>query len=130
VERRTAHDGLAESRRTVVIRSTQLDDYFQPKRRVDLIKLDIQGFEVRALRGATRVLPDNPDVKLVFEFWPHGLRAAGNSPEELLTFLKHCGFTLFAFMRNELQEYHQPPAFSYDNAYFVNLFSERVTRPV
>ena len=129
VDHRTyAVDG--EARRTVPVRFMRLDDYFQPKQRVDLIKLDIQGFELNALRGATRVLSENPDIKILFELWPHGLRAAGNSPEELLIFLKQCGFTLFAFGRNELQEYQQPPAFSYDSAYFLNIFAERVTEPV
>jgi hypothetical protein len=61
-----------------------LDDYFEPKAGVDLIKLDIQGYELHALRGAKRVLSDNPAIKLLVEFWPFGLRTAGSSPEVLL----------------------------------------------
>ena len=46
-------------------------------RRVDLFKLDIQGYEVFALRGATELLADNPEAPIVAEFWPLGLRDAG-----------------------------------------------------
>ena len=41
-----------ESRRTLAIKTIELDDYFKPGKKVDFIKLDIQGFELHALRGA------------------------------------------------------------------------------
>ena len=40
-----------------------LDDYFKPGQRIDLLKLDIQGYELHALQGASRVLADNPGYK-------------------------------------------------------------------
>ena len=61
-----------------------LDDYFKPGERVDLIKMDIQGYELHALRGANRVLADNPDIKLLLEFWPYGLKQAGANWVELI----------------------------------------------
>ncbi len=72
-----AYPTTGDSRRTVTIRATTLDDYFKPGERVDLIKMDIQGFELHALRGAARVLDDNPEVALLLEFWPYGLKQAG-----------------------------------------------------
>ena len=48
----------------VQIEMVALDDYFKPGQRVDLIKMDIQGYELHALRGAGRVLADNPDMQI------------------------------------------------------------------
>jgi hypothetical protein len=50
--------------------------------------MDIQGYELHALRGASRVLADNPDLKLLFELWPYGLKQAGSKWVELLDTLQ------------------------------------------
>jgi len=77
-----------DSRRIVPIDIMALDDYFKPGQRVDLIKMDIQGYELHALRGASRVLGDNPNAKLLLELWPYGLRQAGASWLELIATLE------------------------------------------
>ena len=77
-----------DSRRTVSIDIMALDDYFKPGQRVDLVKMDIQGYELHALRGANRILADNPDLKLLLEFWPYGLKQAGVNWVELLDTLQ------------------------------------------
>jgi FkbM family methyltransferase len=77
-----------DSRRTVPIDIIALDDYFKPGQRVDLIKMDIQGYELHALRGANRVLADNPSAKVLLEFWPYGLKQAGANWIELIATLE------------------------------------------
>jgi FkbM family methyltransferase len=64
----------------VAVRS--LDDALAG-RRVDFIKMDIQGWEVDALRGATALVDANPGLRIYFEFWPHGLRRAGTGIPQL-----------------------------------------------
>jgi len=120
-----AYPTEGELRETISINTIRLDDYFKVGERIDLIKMDIQGFELHALRGAKRVLTDNPNIKLLLEFWPYGLRAAGNSPEALLAFLKHYEFTIFVPHKDELKEYVRSAAYGYDDTSFFNLFAQR-----
>ena len=77
-----------DSRPAVQIDIIALDDYFKPGERVDLIKMDIQGYELHALRGTNRVLADNPAAKLLLEFWPYGLEQAGANWLELIDTLR------------------------------------------
>jgi len=92
-----AYPKEGETRRTLSIRSTRLDDYFKIGERVDLIKMDLQGFELHALRGATRVLADNPDIKLLFEFCPLALKQAGASGNDLIAALRKKGMVIRQF---------------------------------
>jgi FkbM family methyltransferase len=64
-----------ETRRTVCIRSTTLDDYFKAGECVDLIKMDVQGYELHVLRGAKRLLQENQRSSLRSNFGPWQNRA-------------------------------------------------------
>ena len=89
---------------TVTIQSTRLE-YFIPGSRVDSLKLDVQGHEMRVLRGAARVLTDNPRVRLLLGKWPYGLTQAGDSVEQLFGFLDQRDFSIFRFHGGELMPY-------------------------
>src|SRR6266568_7635344 len=120
-----AYPTEGETRRSVPIRSSTLDDYFKPGDRVDLIKMDVQGYELHALRGAKRVLADNHRIKLLVEFWPYGLRNAGSLPEVLFAFLRDQKFTIFALEGNDLRECNQSVADHNDATSYINLFAQR-----
>ena len=75
-------------RRIIQIEIVALDDYFEPGQHIDLIKMDIQGYELHALRGASRVLADNPNANLLVELWPYGLKQAGTNWVELVDALQ------------------------------------------
>jgi len=114
-----------ESRGTILIRATTLDDYFEPGGAVDFIKMDIQGYELHALKGAKRVLTDNDRIQLLIEFWPYGLRQAGSSPEELLSFLRSLGFATYRLRDDSLSLCDNPETACSDPLGYCNLFVKR-----
>ena len=99
-----------------------LDDYFKPGERVDLIKMDIQGYELHALRGASRVLADNPGIKLLFEFWPYGLKQAGGNWVELIGVLKENGKRIQQVSSEGLTGF-DPGSANESEAWYINLFA-------
>lgn len=62
--------------------------------KIDLIKIDIEGWEAKAFRGATNTLQASSPI-IMFEFAPQRIRAAGDDPLVMLDTLKALGYTLF-----------------------------------
>jgi len=84
-------DGRNETR----IQAVALDNYFSPGTRIDFIKMDIQGYEYYALRGANRVLTENHAIRLMFEYYPEGLDRSGGGATLLFDYLQGMGFCLY-----------------------------------
>jgi FkbM family methyltransferase len=61
---------------------------------VDLIKMDVQGFEGKVLSGLERTIRNSDSLVLLSEFWPWGLREAGSDPLEVLGRLQGLGLQL------------------------------------
>jgi FkbM family methyltransferase len=80
---------------------TTLDAYGEthlPGRRVDFIKIDVQGAESAVLEGAGAILVrDHPSV--LVEFWPHGIRAMGADPMRLVERMLALGYGLAVIER-------------------------------
>jgi FkbM family methyltransferase len=75
---------------TIEIEVRTVDELVEDAARV--LKVDTQGSEWLALRGARRLLERSRELALLIEFWPYALRGA--DPRELLDFLFAEGFTL------------------------------------
>jgi len=86
-------DQLADSERPVAVRAVALDDELDGFGRVDLLKIDVEGAEVRVLRGLRRTLDANPDARLLCEWAPAGIRSLGDDPDELLEGFRSLGRT-------------------------------------
>jgi FkbM family methyltransferase len=97
-----AYPKEGETRRTLSIRTTRLDDYFKSGEHVDLIKMDLQGLELHALQGAKRVLADNADIKLLLEFCPLALEQAGANANDFIAALREKGMAIRQVSRKGL----------------------------
>ncbi len=113
-----------ESRGAIPIEMVALDDYFKPGERVDMIKLDIQGYELHALRGAKRVLRENRNIQLLLEFWPYGLKEAGSNWKELIQMLRDLSIDPMLVRMDGLIPCQARDVRS-DSAWYVNLFASR-----
>jgi len=91
-DHRLAHGMIG--REWVDVSVVALDEFFASDVRVDFIKLDIQGAECGALRGARALLARSTPLCLITEFWPAGIRAFGDDPEQYLQELSALGFRI------------------------------------
>lgn len=79
----------AASGETLTVETVTLDEALAQEPRIDVIKIDAEGGEPFILRGMTRILANNPEIRIFVEFGPEHLRRAGIEPlqwlEELVT---------------------------------------------
>jgi FkbM family methyltransferase len=87
---------IAEDARSedISVKASTLDDLF-PDERIDLIKIDVQGFELHVLEGARAVLNRKEEIILLLEFCSYDLNQSGSSASRLLAFLDDNGFFLW-----------------------------------
>jgi FkbM family methyltransferase len=112
----------------ISIEAVSMDDYLGAQKKVDLIKMDIQGFEMQAIRGMEKILESNPDVKIISEFWPFGLKSAGSSVGEYYLFLKSKGFNCFLLKNNKLEELNEEKVTQLEplgEKHYFNIFAKR-----
>jgi FkbM family methyltransferase len=119
-----AYKTNGDLRRSVATEMVALDDYFKPGQRVDVIKMDIQGYELHALRGARRVMQENPNIKLLLEFWPAGLEQAGVRWEDLIATLQGLNMKLTLVRSRGLIHFDAHDVRN-DTSWYINLFAQR-----
>jgi FkbM family methyltransferase len=91
------------ARHTIEVNAIPLDQAIT-ETRLDLLKIDVQGFEMEVLRGAKRLIEQNSTLIILTEFWPHGLRLANSDPTDLIDLLTASGFSLFRIVKPGLLE--------------------------
>jgi FkbM family methyltransferase len=67
-----------------------------------VIKIDIQGYELAALRGMEQTLKSTHPL-IIAEFWPHGFIRAGTSAVEFFDYLSNLGY-IFSVIGNTVQD--------------------------
>lgn len=86
--------GKSFTPQTFTVRTAPVDALLaeQGIQQVDVIKMDIEGAELGALRGMQQTIEQSPNVSLVMEYNPLGLKAFGNDPAAALDEVLAMGF--------------------------------------
>lgn len=124
------------SEQAIRLRTISLDDYFGRKSiKINIIKMDIEGSEIKALIGMKKLLSRQKKLILFIEFWPKGLKRMGNNSLEFINLLKNLGFqineidedrkTLIPIDQNNLIQLFKN--YSVENARHVNLLCIKST---
>ncbi len=91
-----------DNRETEVVRVVSLDDYFNEyPHEIDLLKIDIQGYEHFAIMGAKKLFQKKRIKVILSELWPYGLQIAGCNWRNYLKLLEQSGFSLWEVNEEE-----------------------------
>lgn len=90
----------------ITVASTDLDGFLEQQniRKIDLIKMDIEGGELLALEGMRKILFSSPSPALILEFNPECLKLAGYDPLILLKKIEETGFSIWGITPKGLLE--------------------------
>lgn len=83
------------------------DDLFG-SRGFDLVKLDVQGFELDVLQGMPETIERSPGIAVVAEFWPKALRDRNVDPSTVLRSYREMGFTIVTQVEDQLRQLEDP----------------------
>ena len=121
--------GTGQARGAVEVASTTLDRALAG-RHVDVIKIDIEGGEPRALAGMAEIVATSPSLVAFVECNPKALARAGTSAAELVAGLHALGFDVSEIDEQEgalrpLSEALLAPERADDPKFFVNLYCRK-----
>jgi len=73
------------------------DNVLTTVKTVQVIKIDVQGYEIPALRGLSAIIERSREIRIIFEYWPEGMKRAGYDAGELVDFLRGNGMNPYIF---------------------------------
>ena len=94
-----------EGSREIQVEVVRLDDV-APAKRMDVVKIDVEGAELDVLAGMKGVIAKNPDLAIVAEFGPEHLKRVGQTPAQWFKAFADAGFK--AYIINEATSAAEP----------------------
>lgn len=85
---------LEEKREAIDVSIVVLDDIIGD-RKVDLIKIDVEGWELEVLEGLRKTLANNRDASVLLEFGPSHIKRAGSDPLTWVSTLRTFGMDIY-----------------------------------
>tara|TARA_Y100001970_G_scaffold294299_1_gene450052 strand:+ start:7425 stop:8258 length:834 start_codon:yes stop_codon:yes gene_type:complete len=86
-----------EKRESVIVNTITVDAIVNNEKRVDLIKMDIQGAEHLAIQGMNETIDRFPNIIIVTEFSPSMLNSSGGNPIKFVQYFVDKGFKIKFF---------------------------------
>jgi hypothetical protein len=93
--------------------------------KVDFIKMDIEGSEVKAFEGMKKTFLKNPKIKMIVEFNPQAISDVGSSPEDFITFLEQYGLIFEVIDENKKNKLNPITKKQLLKSNVVNLFCHK-----
>jgi FkbM family methyltransferase len=98
-----------------------------PNRKVDFIKIDIQGYEYFAFQGMKEIMHQNKNLKILSEFFPYGIKQSGTNIYEFFDLLRNNGYAVYIekgnryvpLLPDDLVHYELLP-----RKFYYNIFTE------
>jgi len=111
----------SENIRTIKIKLSKLDNLLTSSiKRINLLKIDTEGYELFVLKGAENVL-DKTDC-IYYESWEKHYTKFNYKTQDVLAFLSGKGFKIFRIIENELIREIKDPS-NYESSQLENLIA-------
>ena len=89
------HLGTPDENGTISVVTVTVDEFVKKTGcRVDMIKIDVEGWEMAVLQGMVETIKRYPDLKVITEYFPSSIKESGFSAERFLQKLVDLGFKL------------------------------------
>ena len=85
------HDKL----KIIDVETISLDEYFPHDQKIDLMKIDAEGAEPYILKGAKRIIENNPNIVIIMEFAPPVLEVSYGSIETFYEEIADFGLNIY-----------------------------------
>ena len=114
------YDRADERDETIEVRTARLDDVLlSQNKKIDFIKIDVEGAELSVLKGATELIKRDRPV-IVFECGLGGSDVYDATPAELYTFFADLGYSI-SLLKNYLNEEPALTKTSFEQQYYQKL---------
>ncbi|MEO1145316.1 MAG: FkbM family methyltransferase [Cyanobacteria bacterium J06638_22] len=87
---------LGEELKEITVRAVALDEFLTgATRKIDVMKIDVEGAEPKVFRGMQTLLKENEAIKIVMEYSPYQMRSCGHEPAKEMASLRQMGFKFY-----------------------------------
>lgn len=119
IKKRT-YDRTKETDETIEVKTARLDDVLlQQNKKIDFMKIDVEGAELGVLKGATALIKRDRPV-IIFECGLGGTDVYDTTPAELFTFFAELGYTI-SLLKNYLKQEAALDKTSFEEQYYLKL---------